>query len=66
MTPRCGQLRMRWWMLRSLGRCRAAATLTGGALVRRKVVRWVLRRTDWGGGVRMAGCWWVWLAQRGH
>jgi hypothetical protein len=55
MTPRCGQMRMRWRALRSLERRRSAATLTGGALVRRKAVWWVLRRMDWGGGVRMAG-----------
>jgi hypothetical protein len=66
MTPRCGQLRMRWWLLRSLGRCRAAATVSGGALVRRKAVRWVLRRTDWGVDGLMAGCWQVWQAHRGR
>jgi hypothetical protein len=65
-TPRCGQLRMRWQMLRSLWRRRAAATLTVGALVRRKAVRWVLRRLDWGVDGRMAGCWWVWLARCGR
>jgi hypothetical protein len=66
MTPRCGQRRMRWRALRSLGRCRAAATLTGGALRRRKAAWLVLRRTDWGVGVLMAGLWRVWLAQRGR
>jgi hypothetical protein len=65
-TPRCGQLGMRWRAVRCLGRCRAASTLTGGALARRKAVRWVLWRMDWGGGVRMAGLSRVRLPRRGR